>query len=102
MRNIIKRVHGSKPSPVLVWCADTATMNPTVPQELIDEAFEDDPQRAIAEYGRDGKVEFRSDVESFISREVLDACTIPGRHELPPVQGIKFRLCRSGRRLRHR
>jgi hypothetical protein len=88
--NIIKRVLGSKASPTLVWNADTRTMNPTVPQELIDEAFEDDPARAIAEYGRDGKVEFRSDVESFISREVLDACTIPGRHELPPVEGIKY------------
>jgi hypothetical protein len=87
---IIRRALGSKPSPVLVWNADTRTMNPTVPQELIDEAFEDDPARAIAEYGRDGNVEFRSDVESFISREVLDACTIPGRHELPPVQGIKY------------
>jgi hypothetical protein len=88
--NIIKGVLGSKPSPVLVWNADTRTMNPTVPQELIDEAFDDDPARAIAEYGRDGRVEFRSDVESFISKEVLDACTIPGRHELPPVQGIRY------------
>jgi hypothetical protein len=88
--NIIKRVLGSKPSPVLVWNADTRTMNPTVPQELIDEAFEDDPARAIAEYGRDGHVEFRSDVESFISKEVLDAATILGRHELAPVTHTRF------------
>ena len=88
--NIIKRVLGGKASPVLVWNADTRTMNPTVSQELIDEAFDDDPARAIAEYGRDGKVEFRSDVESFISKEALDACTIPDRHELAPVADTKY------------
>jgi hypothetical protein len=88
--NIVKRALGNKSSPVLVWNADTRTMNPTVPEELIAEAFEDDPARAIAEYGRDGRVEFRSDVESFISKEVLDACTIPGCHELPPVADIKY------------
>jgi hypothetical protein len=88
--NIIKRVLGSKPSPVLVWNASTAVMNPTVPVELIAEAFEDDPARAIAEYGTDGHVQFRSDVESFISREVLDARTVPGGHELAPVTHTKY------------
>ena len=34
---------------------------------------------AASEYG----ATFRTDVETFISREVVDACTIPGRFELP-------------------
>ena len=28
---------------------------------------------------------FRADIESFVSREVVDSCIVPGRHELPPV-----------------
>src|SRR5580700_2020277 len=54
---------------VLVWKADTRTMNPTVPQSVIAEAYEDDPASAAAEYG----AEFRTDVETFVSREVIDA-----------------------------
>ena len=50
--------------PILVWQADTRTMNPTVPQILIDEAARD-PASAQAEYG----AQFRSDIESFVSRE---------------------------------
>ena len=59
----------------------TKVMNPAVPQELMDEAYEDDAANAAAEYG----AQFRSDVESFVSIEAIDACTVPGRHELPPM-----------------
>ena len=47
-------------------------MNPTVPQSIIDEAAEADPANAAAEYG----AEFRTDVESFVSREVIEQCTV--------------------------
>jgi hypothetical protein len=75
-----------KDSPVLVWKADTRTMNPTVPQSVIDEAYENDPASAAAEYG----AEFRTDVETYIAREVVDATVVPGRHELPPVSGTRY------------
>lgn len=65
---------------VLVWQADTRTMNPTVSQTVIDRAYAEDAAVARAEYG----AQFRSDVESFISREALDASVVPGRLELPP------------------
>jgi hypothetical protein len=32
--------------------------------------------------------EFRTDVESFVSREVVDAAVILGRHELPRIDGV--------------
>jgi hypothetical protein len=70
-----------KDNPVLVWKADTRTMNPTVPESVIEEAYENDPASAAAEYG----AEFRTDVETFISREVVDAAVVQGRHELPPM-----------------
>jgi hypothetical protein len=70
-----------KDSPVLLWKADTRTMNPTVPDSVIEEAYENDPASAAAEYG----AEFRADVETFVSREVVDAAVVQGRHELPPI-----------------
>lgn len=81
-----KRDYGRDDARVLVWKAPTKTMNPSLPAELIQEAYEDDPASAAAEYG----AEFRSDVESYISEEVLDASTIPGRHELPPRGSMTY------------
>lgn len=66
---------------VLVAQAPTAMMNPTLDPEIIEQAYQDDPAAAKAEYG----AQFRTDVESFISREAVDAVTIPDRLELPPA-----------------
>jgi hypothetical protein len=75
-----------KDGPALVWKADTRTMNPTVPLSFIEEAYDADPAHAAAEYG----AEFRTDVETFVAREVVDAAVATGRHELPPVRGIHY------------
>ncbi|SHG53484.1 hypothetical protein SAMN05444169_2927 [Bradyrhizobium erythrophlei] len=80
------RKHYGKDSPVLFWKAPTRTMNPSVPQSFIDAAYEDDAASATAEYG----AEFRTDLESFISREVVDAAVCLGRHELPPRDGVPY------------
>lgn len=60
-----------KPGPVLVAQTDTRTMNPTFPERLIKQAYERDPEAAKAEYGG----QFRSDLEAFIQRETVEACT---------------------------
>jgi hypothetical protein len=78
--------YGRDGDPVLVWQADTRSMNPTVDAGLIAAAYEQDAAAAAAEYG----AEFRRDIESFISREAVDACVVPGRHELPPVAGVDY------------
>jgi hypothetical protein len=75
-----------KPGDVFVWTASTRVMNPSVPQSFIDNALEEDPASASAEY----LAEFRSDVEAYISQEVVDTCVVPGRHELPPVAGTRY------------
>jgi hypothetical protein len=72
--------------PIFVWQASTREMNPTVPQRVIDEATERDPASAAAEYG----AQFRSDIESFVSREAVAACVAPGIRERPPVSGISY------------
>jgi hypothetical protein len=79
-----RRFFGVEDPDVLVWRADTRTMNPTVPQSIIDRAFEEDEVSAWSEYGRDGEIRFRSDVEGFLSREAVAAVVVPGRYELPP------------------
>jgi hypothetical protein len=71
---------------VLVWQAPTKTMNPAVPQHVIDAALEADPSAAAAEY----LAQFRTDVESYISRDVVDAAIVPGRHELRRTDGARY------------
>jgi hypothetical protein len=71
---------------VLVIKAPTRSLNPTIPQEVIDEAFEEDPAAARAEW----LAEFRDDLEDFVSQEVVEACIVRGRHELPPMQNMHY------------
>jgi hypothetical protein len=80
------RRHFGKDSPVLFWKAATRVMNPSVPQRIIDAAYEDDAASANAEYG----AEFRTDVETFISREIVDAAVMLGRFELPRIEGVGY------------
>ncbi len=76
---------------VLVWRASTGTMHPHAPQSRlgrqITKAYRKDPTAAAAEYGG----QFRSDLEAFVSRDVLAACVIGDRQELPPSSGIRFK-----------
>lgn len=78
--------HGRDASPVLVWQAATRTMNPSVPQDVIDQAYADDDIAAAAEFG----AEFRRDVEQFITREVLQAVVVPGRKQLPYTRAFQY------------
>jgi hypothetical protein len=48
--------------------------------------MERDPASAAAEYG----AQFRSDVESFINREAVEACVSIGVREWPPVTGTWY------------
>ena len=78
--------YGKDGDPVLVWRADTQTMNPTVPLQVIQDARERDPSSAAAEYG----AEFRADIERLVSREIAEACLVQGRHVLPPVANVDY------------
>ena len=78
--------HFGKYSPVPVWKAPTRTMNSSVPQSVIDEALEADGPAARAEY----MAEFRDDVETFVSRDVVDAATVLGWALLPPFEGAAY------------
>ncbi|MBB3234530.1 hypothetical protein [Phyllobacterium endophyticum] len=72
--NNYKRHYAKDDSRHLVWKASTKEMNPVVRQSYIDEAYQDDPAAASAEYGG----EFRSDLEAFVPLEVVQACVDRG------------------------
>src|SRR5207247_4422070 len=78
--------YGRDDDPVLVWKADTRSMNPTVPAGVVEQALAEDEPAARAEW----LAEFRSDLEAFVSREVIEGCTVPGRLGLPPAQGVPY------------
>jgi hypothetical protein len=59
---------------ILVANGPTKVFNPTIKQSVIDRAYEDDPQVAASEWGG----QFRSDLESYVSPETVDACTVRG------------------------
>ena len=80
------RRHYGKDSPVLVWQAPTRTMNQRIPQRIIDEAMDADPASATAEY----LAQFRSDVESFVLREAVEACITPNVLERFPQSETNY------------
>jgi hypothetical protein len=78
--------YGKEGDPVLVWQASSKRMNPTLDQALIDAALERDPAKYAAEY----LATFRTDVESFVSLEVVQACTDTGVFERPPSDRFRY------------
>ena len=75
-----------QPGGPLIWKAPTAVMNPTIDQKAIQEALRDDPEAAKAEW----EAEWRSDITSFMPLEVIEACVVPGRYELPKIEGAYY------------
>jgi hypothetical protein len=75
------RHYGEKgDSLVLVAKGASRDFNPSLPQKIVDRAYEKDPASAAAEYGG----EFRTDIEAFLSLEAVRAVVMPGVLELPP------------------
>ena len=84
--DMFRRNYGADDSEVLVAQASSRYLNPNLPQRVVDKAYEKDPASAAAEYG----AMFRSDIESFIQRETLDACTRSSPLELPYMKGRTY------------
>ena len=56
-------------------------LNPTLDQAIIDQAFAEDPALAAAEW----MAEFRTDIEGYVSYEIVRSC-VGGHYELAPLQ----------------
>ena len=82
-----RRDHGPAGDPlILVAKGGSRELNPSLPQRIVDRAMERDEASARAEY----LAEWRSDIESYISREAVDAAVVPGRLELPHVVDVTY------------
>jgi len=71
---------------VLVWRAATKAMNPTIPDKLIERALKDDYSAGKAEW----LAEFREDLETFLTTELIERAVIPGRYELPKIADVQY------------
>ncbi len=73
-----KRNFGPAGDPlILIARAESRALNPLLSQRVVDRAYERDALAAAAEYGG----EFRSDVDSFISLDAVEACVSAGVFE---------------------
>lgn len=86
LHDAYRRYHGKDDAPVLTWQAGTRTMNPTVPQRVIDQAMERDAASASAEF----LARFRDDIEDFVSLDLIERAQREYPPELPYVPGTKF------------
>lgn len=66
--------------------APTRDLNPVLDTEVIEQAYRDDATSANTEWGG----EFRSDLESYVSVETLDACTTRGVAQREPEAGQQY------------
>jgi hypothetical protein len=82
-----RKHHGREDDPILVWQADTLSMNPSFDADVIKQAYEDDPSMAAAEYG----AEFRRDIETFVPKEAVEACVMLDRFEVPYSSSQTYR-----------
>lgn len=77
--------HYRKDGDILVVRAPSITLNPTLDQAVIDQAFAEDPALAAAEW----MAEFRSDIEGFVSYEIVRGC-VGGHHEMAPLEAHTY------------
>src|SRR4029077_2796869 len=71
---------------ILVANGPTKLFNPTIKQSIIDRAYEDDPAVAASEWGG----QFRNDLESYVSPEIVDQCTARGVYRQDYIKGVSY------------
>jgi hypothetical protein len=84
---VFRRHYGARGDPlVLVAHGPSRTLNPSLSQRVVDRALEKDRARATAEY----LAEFRTDVEGFVTLEVVESC-VGDHREMLPAAGVTYR-----------
>lgn len=81
-----KRYYGQDSQDVLVWKASSVLMNPSLKAERLERERRLDPDRFSREY----EAEFAEDLESFLPTTWVERAVVPGRHELPPLNGVQY------------
>lgn len=86
----VEQFYGRDDPDVLVWVADTLSMNPTYDRRAIARLFKKDPVVAMSEFGADGVVTFRQGRSALFDADPLNACVVIDQRELPPVSGTRY------------
>ena len=81
-----KRYFGQDSPDVLVWRAPSVLMNPSLKAERLERERRLDPDRFSREY----EAEFAEDLEAFLPSAWVESAVVPGRHELPPCEGVNY------------
>jgi hypothetical protein len=81
-----KAHYGRDSDDVLVVQATSRQLNPTLDASLVEQALEDDPAAARAEW----LGEWRNDLASFIDIELIESCIDRGVLVRPPKLGIRY------------
>jgi hypothetical protein len=74
------------PGDTLIWKAPTELMNPTILTDVIEKEMANDPAAARAEW----LAEWREDIESFLSFELIQGAVVQGRGQIPWSEGIQY------------
>jgi len=81
-----RRYWGRTESSTLFWQASSRDMHPGLPESLVTQALEEDPEGSRAEW----LGEFRGDLSNLFTPEALDRCTAKRRTELPPSSTARY------------
>jgi len=71
---------------ILVAQAASRTMNPLLPEHIVDDAMKDDAARACAEY----LAQFRSDIEAFLTLEIVTEAQRQHPLICPPLANTRY------------
>src|SRR5207253_516719 len=77
----VESYFGKDDADVLVWNADTLSMNPTYDQRTIRRAFKKDPVSASSEFGTGGYVSFRQGKAALFDAEPVTAAVVMDRRQ---------------------
>jgi len=90
LHDAVEQCFGRDDADVLVWNADTLSMNPTYDRRTIERAFKKDPVVAASEFGSAGYVSFRQGRAALFDAEPVSAAVVVDRRELRPEPGVRY------------
>ena len=86
LHDTYRKHYGPDGDPLILVAQGTSRdFNPSLPQSVVDRALERDRAAASAEY----LAQFRADIETFISFEVVQAC-VGDHHEMAPLSNTRY------------
>ena len=81
-----RRLHSNDAAEDICWFAPSRTMNPKLPEAIVEAALANDAPKGRAEF-----LNFwREDVDDFVPIDIVAACTDWGVIERPPRRGIRY------------